>query len=138
MDTLSPRTIYWLDSIRKICKENNCECIFIKTPLAYYSEYYYYIEAINDYCKQNDVPFLYLNKNVDEIGLDFQTDFADGIHLNWSGQEKFSIYIGKYLSDNYKFINKRGMSGFEQWDEDYESMMYYIENFWELYNEKQN
>lgn len=132
-DPLSERTKFWLDSIRQLCEEHNCAVLFIKTPVALYNEYYFYYQAVADYCREIDVPFLFMNKMIDDLGIDFSTDFADLLHMNWSGQQKISSFMGKYLADHYQIENKKGSPELSQWDEDYRKMMYYINNFWSLY-----
>lgn len=127
---LPEKTLYWLERIRESCKRHNCECVFIKTPFAFYDENYFsYFDAVERYCKENNVPFLYLNRKVEEIGLDFSKDYTDIMHMNWWGSEKLSKYIGEYLQIEYNIPNKKGLPGYEQWDDDYDIMKYYLDNF---------
>ena len=136
--TLPERTVFWLDSIRQLCRENDCACVFIKTPLAFYDEEMFTdYAAIEAYCRENDVPFLFMNRMTEEIGIDFSTDYADQLHFNWNGQKKLSIYLGNYLRENYRLPDKRGMEGYAQWDEDHRVMMDYIDNFDSLYAKAQ-
>lgn len=89
--------------------KNNCQCVFIKTPYAFYEESWFsYFEAVNHYCIEKDIPFLYLNKLPDMIGIDYSTDFTDTMHMNWNGQVKLSSYLKKYLIAIFDFEDKRG------------------------------
>lgn len=126
---LPERTVYWLESIRHLCEIHDCECLFVKTPVSFYDEIFSYFEAVAEYCEKNDLPFLFMNKMNDEIGLDFKTDFADGPHLNWYGQEKLSKFIGRYLQEKYHIENKKGLPEYTRWDQDYQEMMYYINQY---------
>ncbi|WP_029233391.1 hypothetical protein [Butyrivibrio sp. VCB2006] len=129
---LPERTIFWLDSIIKLCEENDCKCVFIKTPYTfYYEEWFSYYNAVDDYCKSKNVTFLNLNKYTEEIGLDFLCDYADWGHMNWNGQKKLSLYLGEFLVNNYDFKDKRGDVKYKQWDEDYKLMKEYVDGFWE-------
>lgn len=129
---LPEKTIFWLDSIIKLCEENDCKCVFIKTPYAlYYEEWFSYYNAVDDYCKSKNVTFLNLNKYTEEIGLDFSCDYADWGHMNWNGQKKLSLYLGEFLANNFDIEDKRGDVKYEQWDEDYKLMREYVEGFWE-------
>lgn len=130
---LSERTLHWLDSIRLLCEKNNTPLVFIKTPFTFYNDHYQYYAAVEEYSQEYGIPFLFLNKMIDEVGIDFKTDFGDIVHLNWLGQVKFSSYLGKYLQENYHIENKKGLPEYAQWDEDFREMMYYVSNFWELY-----
>ena len=131
---LPERTERWLDLISGECKRHGCDCIFMKTPFAAYDEKKFsYFEAVNRYCSQRGIPFLYLNRMGTEIGLDYATDYADTDHMNWNGQRKLSSYIGKYLSERYNFTDKRKDEMYSEWNSDYERMKYHIDHFWTLY-----
>ena len=51
-----------------------------------------------------------------EMGLDFSTDYADHAHLNEAGGAKYTAYLGKWLSKNYSFPDRRGQKGYESWE----------------------
>lgn len=129
---LSAETIYWIEAIRQLCREHDCACLFIKTPLAIdESSWYAYFNAVESYCRDNNIPFLYFNKMTDEIVFDFANDFYDIVHLNWDGQQKLSAYLGDYLRSNYHIENKKGQEDFAQWDEDYALMLNYMHQYHE-------
>lgn len=144
--TLPEQTVHWLNAILDLCKKHNCEVLFIKTPVCifgydYASQmtdlvFYSYIRELERYCEKNGISFLNMIRLVDEIGLDYRTDFVDSIHLNWYGMEKFSVYLGKYLQETYGLENHKDDPGMEQWDEDYAQMRYYTDNFSELYQDE--
>ena len=47
-------------------------------------------------------------KLTDKIGIDYSTDTYDaGLHMNLSGAEKLSDYIGNLLSDYWKVPNRK-------------------------------
>mgnify|MGYP000263939238 len=50
------------------------------------------------------------------MGLDFSTDYADHAHLNEAGSAKYTAYLGKWLSKNYSFPDRRGQKGYESWE----------------------
>ena len=132
---LPERTMFWLDSIIKLCNDNNCECIFIKTPYSYCDEIVFsYLEGMQNYCNERKIPFLYMNKLVDQIGIDFTNDYVDEVHLNWNGQVKLSNYSGEYISSNYHIKNKCKDKEFQKWNDDYEEMMWYVDNFEKNYS----
>ena len=143
--SLAEKTIHWMRSIQKLCKENNCECVFIKTPFYLFEtnklvnftdiEYYSYLSAVQRFCDENGMTFLNFVGREKEIGLDYANDYIDSMHMNLSGQEKFSSYIGKYLQENFQLENKNGDPDYEQWDRDYEEMRYITDNFSDLFYE---
>jgi len=130
--SLSDKTISWIEDILQVCEKNNCECLFIKTPLAGYDEgQYAYFQAFNEYCQKENVKFLDLNNYVDDIGLDFDEDYADKAHMNWNGQKKLSNYLGNFIKVQYDINDKRGNYLYDNWNEDYDEMMIYINSFYE-------
>lgn len=58
------------------------------------------------------------NKLYDEIGLDFETDMAEELHLNYSGNYKFSKYLGNLLVNEYGLPDHRGELDYVSWDID--------------------
>lgn len=41
------------------------------------------------------------NSDTDAMGLDWSSDLYDDLHLNAQGAEKFSVYLGAWLADNF-------------------------------------
>lgn len=64
------------------------------------------------------VDFLDFNRKYDEIGLDFNVDISDGSHLSYTGNYKFTDYLGKTLKEKYDIPDRRGDSRYESWNWD--------------------
>lgn len=60
--------------------------------------------------------------------IDIRTDLNDTGHLNASGAEKVSKYLGSWLSENGDFIDHRGDAAYADWQE--KSDAYYEELTW--------
>ena len=56
----------------------------------------------------------------DELGIDFKTDMAENIHVNFSGSKKLTEYLGNYIVNNYEVTDHRGDSEYSSWDIDAE------------------
>ncbi|MBQ9941973.1 MAG: hypothetical protein IJP03_03085 [Christensenellaceae bacterium] len=50
------------------------------------------------------------------LDLDFKTDYADMVHLNYYGAVKYTTHFSKYLHDNYDLPDHRGEKEFESWE----------------------
>lgn len=75
-----------------------------------------YLKA-QEIAKEYDVKFLNTNLLLDDIGFDFSKDFHDsGGHMTVEGSQKFSLYVGKYLKDNYNISDRRGGRKYAAWD----------------------
>ena len=92
--------------------------------------------SISEYCGEKEIDFLYFNRIIDELGLDYATDYMDTNHLNYYGQEKLSKYIGGYLTNQKGIVDNRENEQYNRWNSDYNAMMEYIDkfdNYWEEY-----
>ena len=76
---------------------------------------YNYIERI---CGENDVRFLNMNQKYEEIGIDFDTDYAEELHVNFSGSMKLAKFLGKFIHENYDLVDHRGDSNYASWERD--------------------
>ncbi len=48
-----------------------------------------------------NVEYIDFNDMYDELGIDFEKDFADNEHLNKSGTDKLNAYLGDYIAARY-------------------------------------
>jgi len=101
------------------CKQKDINLLFVTCP---------YIASENNKMEHNYIENLVLEHGYDyidfnnlyeEMDIDFGKDFYNTNHMNVYGAEKFSMYLGNYLKDNYKLSDKRGYEGYEAWDESY-------------------
>lgn len=105
---LSPEAIEILDDIVTTCKEQGIILVFFTVPWQGQNNY---SDALSLYAQDNDCTYIDLFKCMDEIGIDYNTDFRDAGHLNNNGALKTADYLGKYLSGNYKFDDMRMVDG---------------------------
>ena len=117
--SLTEKEETYLRLIIEYVQNNNIPLLFISSP--------YVIETEEEQAKYNtifdiadeyNVPYVDFNLLYDEIGLDFSADLAEILHLNRSGNEKFSKYLGQYLKDNYELADHRGDAKYASWDAD--------------------
>jgi hypothetical protein len=99
----------YLDMMRELCAENNIKLLLIKAPSLmpyWYDEYEAQVEEYADTYGLQYINFLELT---DEIGIDYTTDTYDaGLHMNLSGAEKLSGYLGNVLVSDYGVTDRRG------------------------------
>lgn len=136
VESLPEVSKYYLDKMIEECQKRNIEFILYHTPSPDSSSYAKYM-GVKEYADKNNIPFLELNLNLKEIGIDWKTDTSDGgDHLNLYGSEKVSLYLGKYLTDNYNLPDHRNEEKYNYWNEDYE--VYLKERNKEIENENKS
>lgn len=98
----------YLDKMRTLCEENDITLLLIKAPSLYPYWYEEYEQQVLDYANKYNLPYINFLKLTDKIGIDYSTDTYDaGLHMNLSGAEKLSDYIGNLLSDYWKVPNRK-------------------------------
>ena len=122
----------YLRKIIEYAGARNIPLLFISSPyIITTDEEQEKYNTIFDIADEYGVPYVDFNKMYDELGLDFNTDFAEILHLNRSGNAKFTDYLGKYLRDNYGLADHRGDARYVSWDADalyqrQDNLQYYI------------
>lgn len=110
------KNLWYLESIRKICEENKIPFLLLSTPSAsnWNMKKHNAIEAL---ARVWEVPYLDLNLQEKEIGVNWQTDTKDeGDHLNYFGAKKVTSYLGEYLKETYELPDHRDDSTYDNWD----------------------
>ncbi len=98
----------YLDKMRTLCEKNDITLLLIKAPSLYPYWYEEYEQQVLDYADKYNLPYINFLKQTDKIGIDYSTDTYDaGLHMNLSGAEKLSDYIGNLLSDCWEVPNRK-------------------------------
>ncbi len=106
-----------LDRIAETAAKHGTEVLFIATPYGINPAGQTVRKAMDDYMEEKGYPYLdMVPLAVDEIGLDFETDFYNKFHTNVAGAEKVTSFLGQYLTDNYQFETSLSEEGKAYWD----------------------
>lgn len=98
----------YLDKMTELCRKNGVELVLVKAPSLYPYWYDQWEEQIEDYAAENDLLYINFLELVEETGLDFSTDTYDaGLHLNLSGAEKITEYLGEMLREETDLADRR-------------------------------
>lgn len=98
----------YLDMMTKLCEKEGIELLLIKAPSLYPYWYDEYEAQVEDYAAAHNLRYINFLELTDEIGIDYDTDTYDaGLHMNLSGAEKLSGYIGKVLVEDYGIEDRR-------------------------------
>ncbi len=105
---MSARNQLFLKNIVSLCRDNEMSLLLIKIPS--YSPKWGETFEQNIHMEADGAGVAYIDFDplAEEIGIDWQTDTPDeGGHLNNAGAEKFSRYLGKFLTENYELTDHR-------------------------------
>lgn len=103
------RAYAYLDKMTRLCEEQDIELILIKSPSLYPYWYDEWEEQIQQYADEHGLRYLNFLALAEEIGVDFSQDTYDGgLHMNLSGAEKITKYLGTILSQEYALEDRRG------------------------------
>lgn len=79
----------------------DCEFLFTVSPYLEKEEHKQTFNYVESVVEQYGYKFLDANDYVDEMGIDYSTDFYDTKHVNIYGAEKYTEFLSKYMLENY-------------------------------------
>lgn len=122
---VNPDALVYFERMVELCEEKGVKMVLIRVPTISWT--YEKSQSLATLASNFGIPFLDYNlpELRDAVEINIKTDFADGsAHLNIYGANKMSEHLGKFLVENYQLSDKRGLSDYNSWDEDYQ---YYLE-----------
>lgn len=81
-----------------------------------------------DIAAEYGVPFINYNLDFQNLGLDPSRDYFDGHHMNIWGAEKFTRFLGAYLTDHYELPDRRGGPAYQSWEDNARYIRAYLRN----------
>ncbi len=111
----------FMDLINLI-KERNLNVLFVIPVKSYVDPMYGVPKRFNtliDIIKANNLDVINFN-DVDELSIDFDTDFYNNAHLNAFGATKYTLYFAKYLKEHYDLEDHRQDEKYSSWESEYE------------------
>lgn len=113
-----------VEQIQELCEANGAKLLLLSTPSTVNWNYQRHngIQALAD---ELGLEYIDLNTRPQEVPIDWSTDTYDrGDHLNYSGSQKVSQFLAKYLEGTQMFSDRRGDSQYASWNtllQDYEA-----------------
>ena len=130
----------YLDKMTALCKEKGVQLILVKAPSLYPYWYDQWEVQMEEYAKANDLVYINFLELIEECGLDFTTDTYDGgLHLNLSGAQKTTKWLGEFLSKELGMSSRRGEEPLETvWKQKLADYYTEIDRQTKEWQEKQN
>lgn len=115
---MEPDGLIEIEKFVQKCIENDIEVLLLTLPYSANNEERLYGMKVNEIAQKYAID--YINFNESHSFLDETIDFRDASHMNISGGEKMTEYLGKYISENYDVLDRRLEPDYlNQWNEDY-------------------
>lgn len=112
-----------IDYLRRMieeCQEREIDVLLTYLPFPATQEYWDEANTVKQIAEEYDVQYInYLTEDV----VDYQTDCKDDNHLNYSGGQKITAHLGKYMKDNYDIPDRR--AEYESWNPEYQEYLSY-------------
>ncbi len=111
---LPQKNIDYLEKIIALCESEGINLVFFSTPdiittTTNWSEMNDSIaQSVQSVADENNIPFLYCDELVYDIGIDYAEDFRDERHLNVLGSTKLSSFLATFLIENYDLTTYNG------------------------------
>lgn len=99
----------YLDRMADLCEKEGVQLVLIKAPSLYPYWYPQWEEQVERYAAEKGLPYINFLELQEETGIDYTTDTYDGgLHMNLSGAEKLSRWLGQWLMENTALTDRRG------------------------------
>lgn len=117
-EEIPDKNLIHMRRIMDMCRERGAELILLAVPSpANYT--YERHNAIVEFAGEHGLKYIDLNTCSDEIGINWSTDFLDrGDHLNLSGAERVTEYLGRFLSDHFRLADYRADAAYDGWEKE--------------------
>ncbi len=101
------KAMKYLDKMTELCKEKGIKLVLIKSPSLYPHWYDEWDANMEKYAEEHGIEYINMLKIAEsEIGIDYSLDTYDaGLHMNVTGAEKCSSYLGRFLVEKYGLKN---------------------------------
>lgn len=107
-ETFGSLPMEYLDKIRCLCEEKGIQLILMKAPSLAPRWYESDNRQVVEYAEKYDLPYLNFYELLKETGLDYEKDTYDGgLHMNLSGADKLTKYLGRVLAEDYHMPDHR-------------------------------
>ncbi len=127
---VSNKNYKYLEKLKAMCDEKGAKLIIFSMPCQKNWNYKIHNGTVLAALKLG-VDYLDMNLltvQEDGFAMNWELDSRDkGEHLNNRGAEKVSEYLGKYITAMGLTTDKRGMSGYESWNDAYSELQNEIE-----------
>jgi len=111
-----------LINLLEFLKTTDCKYLFVVSPYVEPKNHKENFNYISEIIEQYGYNFLDCNDFIEEMNINFSTDFYNIFHVNIFGAEKYTDFLINYLMENYELPDRKD-------DEDYYEWIQLLENW---------
>lgn len=114
---MTKKTEKYYCKIIDLCKEREIPIMVVVSPYNLSEEDQKIFNYSKSIAEDYGIPFINFNSAdyYQKMNLDFSTDLADGNHLNYRGNEKYTNIFAKELTARYNLDDHRGDDKYNSW-----------------------
>ena len=112
---MSPETVDILNDLLKYLKSTNKKYLFVVSPYEELKSHKENFNYLKNRVEEAGFNFIDTNDYIDEMKIDYNTDFYNNNHVNIYGAEKFTQFLTDYLYENYNFKDIRNDKNYSEW-----------------------
>ncbi len=130
---MAPEMTEAFEDTLKACdqlKAEGKEILFVLSPYVVRKGQMAKFNTAKDMIEARGYTFLNCNDTavLEEMGIDWETDFYNSKHVNYQGAEKYTRYLTKYIKENYEVPDRRGDEAYSSWSDAYEKYADYVKD----------
>lgn len=103
---LTERNLTYLKRTVELIREHGSEPMVLLAPYNTAADDLAQIKTLSTFCHSEGIPFLDLNVEYNQLGIDNASDYYDGGHFNVYGAEKASRYIADFVDAHFELSEK--------------------------------
>ena len=116
IQNISSKNEKYLNAIIDLCKTKNIPILLVACPRNDKTFLQPYFNYISDFSERKNIPFINFNLLNEDLKLT-TSDTRDGAHHNIKGAKKITLYLGKYIKENYNIPDRRNTGNdYESWE----------------------
>lgn len=100
------------------CKEKDLNALFVVCPYIVKEEEQKVYNTVKGIVESYGYNYINANEYYEEMDFDFTTDIKNVNHVNCIGAEKYTVFLGNYITNTYEIPTHRGDDSYSQWDAD--------------------
>ena len=127
----------YLRRIREFCDQKKINLVLTYLPFEYSETTMKECIALKRYAEEYHMDYLDGNqlRSITNEKTDYQDSHDDNSHMNYSGMQKISVYIGKYLKEHYDVPDRKEDAGYGIWKNQYRE---YLADKWNTFTKQKN